>query len=59
MNKLNFENIYNNLPKNRVNVDIFDEIDSTNDEAKRISLENEFHLVIAEKQSKGLSLIHI
>ena len=37
MNKLNFENIYNNLPKNRVNVDIFDEIDSTNDEAKRIS----------------------
>ena len=53
MNKLNFENIYNNLPKNRVKVDIFEEIDSTNDEAKRISLENEFHLVIAEKQSKG------
>tara|TARA_Y100000768_G_scaffold172671_1_gene129234 strand:+ start:35 stop:778 length:744 start_codon:yes stop_codon:yes gene_type:complete len=53
LNKLNFENIYNNLPKNRVKVDIFEEIDSTNDEAKRISLENEFHLVIAEKQSKG------
>ena len=53
MNKLNFENIYNNLPKNRVKVDIFEEIDSTNDEAKRISLENEFHLIIAEKQSKG------
>ena len=59
MNKLNFENIYNNLPKNRVNVDIFDEIDSTNDEAKRISLENEFHLVIAEKQSKGRWLVLI
>ena len=53
MNKLNFENIYNNLPKNRVKVDVFEEIDSTNDEAKRISLENEFHLIIAEKQSKG------
>ena len=53
MNKLNFENIHNNLPKNRVNVDIFEEIDSTNDEAKRISLENEFHLIITEKQSKG------
>lgn len=53
MNKLNLENIYNNLPKNRVNINIFEEIDSTNDEAKRISLENEFHLIIAEKQSKG------
>ena len=53
MNKLNFEDIYNNLHKNRVKVDIFEEIDSTNDEAKRISLENEFHLIITEKQSKG------
>ena len=53
MNKLNFENIVNNLPDNRVKVDIFEEIDSTNDEAKRISLENEFHLIITEKQSKG------
>ena len=52
MNKLNFENIDNNLPKNRVKVDIFEEIDSTNDEAKRISLEKEFHLIIAEKQLK-------
>ena len=53
MNKLNFKNIYNNLPNNRVNVHIFDEIDSTNNEAKRIRLENEFHLIIAEKQLKG------
>ena len=37
----------------RLNIDIFNEIDSTNDEAKRINLNKEFHIIIAEKQYKG------
>ena len=53
MNKLNFRKIYDNLPKNRVNVDIFKEIDSTNDEAKRRDINSEFDIIIAEKQFKG------
>ena len=53
MNKLNFKKIYDNLPKNRVNVDIFKEIDSTNDEAKRRDINSEFDIIIAEEQFKG------
>ena len=53
MNKLSFEKIYENVPKNRVNIDIFEKIDSTNDEAKRITNNNEFNIIIAEEQSKG------
>ena len=53
MNKLNFKKIYDNLPKNRVNVDIFEEIDSTNDEAKRRNINSEFDIIIAEEQFKG------
>ena len=53
MNKLSFEKIYENVPKNRVNIDIFQKIDSTNDEAKRITNNNEFNIIIAEEQSKG------
>ena len=53
MNKLSFEKIYENVPKNRVNIDIFQKIDSTNDEAKRITNSNEFNIIIAEEQSKG------
>ena len=53
MNKLSFEKIYENVPKNRVNIDIFEKIDSTNDEAKRITNSNEFNIIIAEEQSKG------
>jgi len=37
----------------RLNIDIFNEIDSTNDEAKRINLNKDFHIIIAEKQYKG------
>tara|TARA_B100000945_G_scaffold315158_1_gene313867 strand:- start:1209 stop:1952 length:744 start_codon:yes stop_codon:yes gene_type:complete len=51
--KLNKDKILNNLPKNRVSIDIFEEIDSTNEECKRISLVNDFHVIIAEKQTKG------
>ena len=53
MNKLNKDIISENLPKNRVNIDVYEEIDSTNDEAKRINLTNEFHLIVSESQSKG------
>ena len=53
MNKLNFRKIYDNLPKNRVNIDIFKEIDSTNDEAKRRDINSEFDIIIAEEQFKG------
>tara|TARA_B100000941_G_scaffold241801_1_gene185493 strand:- start:1219 stop:1962 length:744 start_codon:yes stop_codon:yes gene_type:complete len=45
--------ILKNLPKNRLNLDIFSEIDSTNDEAKRIDILKEFHVIIAEKQTLG------
>ena len=53
MNKLSFEKILENVPKNRVNIDIFEKIDSTNDEAKRMPNSNEFNIIIAEEQSKG------
>ena len=53
MNILNKEQITKKISKNIVDIDIFDEIDSTNDEAKRINLKNDFHLIVAEKQTKG------
>ena len=53
MKELNKDKILENLPENRLNIDIFDEIDSTNDEAKRINLKKEFHIIIAEKQNAG------
>ena len=53
MKKLRKDEILKNLPSDRLNIDIFEEIDSTNDECKRISIENDLHIVIAEKQTKG------
>ena len=53
MKELNKDKILENLPLDRLNIDIFDEIDSTNDEAKRINLEKDFHIIIAEKQNAG------
>ena len=53
MKELNRDKILDNLPLDKVNIDIFDELDSTNDEAKRITLEKDFHIIIAEKQTKG------
>ena len=41
------------LPTNRFNLHIYDEIDSTNDEAKRIEGIEDFHIFISEKQTKG------
>ena len=41
------------MPTNRLNLHIYDEIDSTNDEAKRIEGTEDFHIFISEKQTKG------
>jgi len=53
LKELNKDKILENLPINRLNLDIFTEIDSTNDEAKRINLVKDFHIIIAEKQNAG------
>ena len=53
MKPLNKEEIAKKISKNIVDINIFNEIDSTNDEAKRINLKNDFHLIVAEKQTKG------
>ena len=53
MEKLNKDKILQNLPANKVNLEIFNEIDSTNDEAKRINIQKDFHVIIAERQTKG------
>ena len=53
MNELNKDIILKDLPSKRFNLHIYDEIDSTNDEAKRIEGIKDFHIFITEKQSKG------
>ena len=53
MNELNKDIILKDLPSKRLNLHIYDEIDSTNDEAKRIEGIKDFHIFIAEKQTKG------
>ena len=53
MKKLNKDKILHNLPLNKVNLKIYHDIDSTNNEAKRIELDKDFHVIIAEKQTKG------
>jgi len=45
--------ILKDLPSKRFNLHIYDEIDSTNDEAKRIEGIKDFHIFITEKQTKG------
>ena len=53
MKQLNKDIILANLPKNRVNLDIYDEIDSTNEFLKKNKQSSEFSLVISEKQTDG------
>jgi BirA family biotin operon repressor/biotin-[acetyl-CoA-carboxylase] ligase len=53
LKELNKDKILENLPTERLNIDIFDEIDSTNDEAKRINVTKDFHIIISEQQHKG------
>ena len=53
MNELNKDIILKDLPSKRLNLHIYNEIDSTNDEAKRIEGIKDFHIFITEKQTKG------
>ncbi len=53
MKTLKKNEILKDLPTKRLNLHIFSEIDSTNDEAKRIDIYNDFHVIIAEKQTSG------
>ena len=53
MKQLNKNIILANLPKNRVNLTVFDEIASTNEVSKNTLIKDEFNLVLAEKQTAG------
>jgi len=53
LSELNKDIILKDLPSKRLNLHIYDEIDSTNDEAKRIEGIKDFHIFITEKQTKG------
>ena len=53
MKTLKKNEILKDLPSERLNLQIFSEIDSTNDEAKRIDINKDFHVIIAEKQTLG------
>ena len=53
MNTLNKQKILKNLPKDNVTLDIFNTIDSTNEECKRIELKKGFHVIISEHQTMG------
>ena len=53
MKQLNKNIILANLPKKRVNLAIYNEIDSTNEISKNAPIENEFNLILAEKQTAG------
>ena len=53
MIKLNKDKILKNLSLDKLKLDIYKEIDSTNEEAKRIKITHDFHVIISEKQTKG------
>jgi BirA family biotin operon repressor/biotin-[acetyl-CoA-carboxylase] ligase len=53
LKQLNKNIILANLPKKRVNLAIYNEIDSTNEISKNAAIENEFNLILTEKQTAG------
>jgi BirA family biotin operon repressor/biotin-[acetyl-CoA-carboxylase] ligase len=53
VNILNKHKILHKLPKNRVELHLFENIDSTNEECKRIAQKKDFHVVVSEKQTMG------
>ena len=53
MNILNKFKILKNIPAERLKLSLFDVIDSTNAECKRIVLEKDIHVIIANEQSHG------
>jgi hypothetical protein len=52
LNKLNKDKILQKISSKRINIDLFEEIDSTNEECKRISITKEMHLLIAENKTQ-------
>ena len=53
MNILNKFKILKNIPAERLKLSLFDVIDSTNAECKRIVLEKDIHVIISNKQTDG------
>ena len=53
MKQLKKDIILANVPINRINLDIFEEIDSTNEFLKKNIQSSEFNLVASEKQTNG------
>jgi len=53
LNTLNKQKILKNLPKEVVNLEIYNTIDSTNEECKRLELKKDFHVIISEHQTMG------
>ena len=53
MNTLNKFKILKNIPADRLKLSLFDVIDSTNAECKRMVLEKDIHVIISNKQTDG------
>ena len=53
MKELNKDIILANLPENRVNLEIYNEIHSTNELSREKDVKNDFNLIIAQKQTLG------
>ena len=53
MNTLNKFKILKNIPADRLKLSLFDSIDSTNAECKRMVLEKDIHVIISNKQIDG------
>lgn len=53
MNTLNKSKILKNIPAERLKLSLFDTIDSTNAECKRIVLEKDIHVIISNEQTHG------
>ena len=53
MNTLSEHKILKNLAIERIQLDIFDILDSTNEECKRINQKKQLHVIISEEQTHG------
>jgi BirA family biotin operon repressor/biotin-[acetyl-CoA-carboxylase] ligase len=53
LNTLNKFKILKNIPADRLKLSLFDSIDSTNAECKRMVLEKDIHVIISNKQTDG------
>ena len=53
MNRLSEHKILKNLSVERIQLNIFDILDSTNEECKRINQKKQVHVIISEEQTQG------